>query len=323
MANYLVEDKVFGVKREASRGDAETSAARYIPVSRDSEFEYKPDLLADEGLRGSKNDFPPDTGRIGCTGSVETYMRANEIGEFFLSALGAVSTTTPDISNCPSGRQHVFTLGSACDTNPLYTWFVDREQDVKSYNGCGISKLSLSGGFNDRAILKADIVGKSENEPVPAMSPSWATDTPLLYNNATVTLASGITYMREWAINIDTGLIVKAGLSGSQDIDDVLFGKCKVDGSFVIYFENETERDKAIANTASDLTISLVGGEVCPGTGVNYTCTIALYEIHYTAMPFNDIDGLIGLAATFGAFYSTGDSKMIDVTLINSVNTYA
>jgi len=100
--SYSILSKILGFAKEAVRGTAETTITKYIPIDKDSEFDYKPTLIPDEKMRGVLDEFAPMVGQKTGTGKISFDVDSDNCGEMLLSAIGSVT----------SDEQHVITIAA-------------------------------------------------------------------------------------------------------------------------------------------------------------------------------------------------------------------
>ena len=85
---------------------------------------------------------------------------------------------------------------------------------------------------------------------------------------------------------------------------------------------DETERNKFVNKTASRLQVNLTGALI-DGT-TNNQFNVRLPKIEYVAVPFADLDGVIGASVEFKAIYgqnATGTGVVV-VEIQNQIASY-
>lgn len=232
------------------------------------------------------------------------------------SAISAVST----VASANHVYKHTFLLPTSVQP-PTYTFFIDRSMGVKKYNGVAVKKLSLKGSQDGFVQGDIDLVGL--NEAAGAIGSPVYTDesVPLTFQNVTVKLGgSAMTNLKEWALSLDSGLFAKRNPGNQVPVDVLAANQMKIEGSLNIYFENETERAKFLANTTNTLQF-LIEGEVLSGV-TKEALDLNLYKIAYKALPYGEVDGLLGAQCTFEAVMSVIDGKMVQADLTNKVVSY-
>lgn len=314
---FAIESKRFGLKKEAVRLTAEVTPDVWIAVEPDSEFEYKLEHIDDAGLRGIKSPFPSFPGLKTLTGSIKLPARARNIGEFFQMLLGNPTSVQ---QGATAAYKHTF-LPPTSIQPPTFTFFVDRNMSIKKYNGVACKKISLTGPVDGAVMLEAELLGLSEAAGAIGV-PVFTESEMLEFFHATVKVGGvANTDIRSWALSIDNALFAKRVLAQSQDARDVLAaGRVEAEGSFVIYFESDTERDKFIANTTNSIEF-LIEGNTADGAFKN-TLDVLFPKIHYKAYPYGESEGLLAAEVEFRAVYDTATSKQLEAYIINTKTSY-
>lgn len=317
MSLYSVEQQQFGLKKEAVRGTAESAPSKWYATRGRAEIDYALKHLNDEGIRGRASRYAPIAGIKEGSAKLPLVLDAQTIGEFLYSCLGGVASAQ---QGGTAAYKHTFTPGSSIQ-KPAYTLFLDRGQSVLKYNLAVIKSLSLKGGVDNLIEVDAEAVFKSEASGSIG-SPSYPTQRYLGFQNVQFNIAGAqSTDVKEWSLKIDNGARAHRVLVASQDASDVLSPeKLMVDGGFTVYFQNSTERDKFIANTAVALEIIATGGVAA--TIYNYAVDINIYEARYTAFPWGEDQGLLAAKVTFEAFYNSTAAKEIQVDVTNLDTAY-
>lgn len=242
-----------------------------------------------------------------------------------LLGFGAVDTTsaiaaTSTVAVGNRVYKHTFSLPTSVQP-PTYTFFVDRNMEVKKYNGIAVRKMALTGNADGFLQHECELLGLSEAAG-DIGSPSYANElAPLVFHHVTVKLGgTAMTNIKEWNLSIDSGLFGKRNPGSQVAVDVIAPGRLKIEGSLTVYFEDETERAKFLAATSNSLQFLCVGSEI--GTSVFETLDITLPKILYKAFPYGELDGLLGAQCTFEAVYDTVTSKLINVDLTNKDASY-
>jgi len=144
---------------------------------------------------------------------------------------------------------------------------------------------------------------------------------PLTFQHVTVKLGGvAMTNIKEWSLSLDSGLFAKRNPGQQVAVDVLAPSRMKIEGSLTVYFEDETERAKFIANTTNYLQFLIQGDTLAGNT--KEAVDLNLYSITYKAYPYGDLDGLLGAQATFEASMSPADGKMVQVDLTNKIAGY-
>jgi hypothetical protein len=317
MSPFSKEATRWGLAKEAVRLTAEAAPSAWISVDKSSDINHRLELLEDNGLRGVKANFPAVPGMKVTEGKVQNPLRVSAIAYFVNMILGAPTTSEVETG---AAYKHAFVLPSGIQP-PTYTFFVDRGLGVKKYNGCAVKKFGLKASPNGLITHESDIIGL--NEAAGSIgSPSYANEgVPLSFNHATVKVGGVANVdIKEWAFTLDSGAFAKRVMSGSQVPADILApAPLKVDGSFTIYFENDTERAKFIAGTSNSLQF-LIEGETIAGTSKE-TLDLRLPKILYKAYPYGEADNMLAAQVAFEASYDITSSKLLELDVINRIAT--
>ncbi len=206
--------------------------------------------------------------------------------------------------------------------NPIaYTFFQDRSLNVLKYNmGC-VKSISLKSGVDNLVETEVEVLFKTEASGSIG-SPSFPTQRYLSFQHIDFKIAtSSNTNVKEWDLKIDNGARAHRTLAGSQDLSEIFCPEpITIEGSFLIYFANTTERDKFLANTAVAIEIVASGSTIAGSS--KYKIDTNIYEAHYKSFPYGEDQGLLAAKASFEGFYSTTDSKAIQVAITNQDASY-
>ena len=314
--SYAIEQKWIGLAKEGTRGTLVTPPTKYIAVAPDSEADYKETPIEDENVRGMFERFGPQAGIKDGSGKLTGIdIQSDNIGEILNSLLGKVTTTTPTTGV----YSHAFQRDPSSISLPSYTIAVQRGISAKAYNLSCVKTIALNGAVDGKVKGDIDYIFQTENSNPTPTTPTWASPTPFMFFQSAIKLAgSPSTVVKDWSLTIDNQSFAQRTLNQSQDIKDILaIGKILISGGFNIYMEDEVERAKFLANTASSLQVTMTGAEI-GSSGVHNVLDILIPEIHYTAYPFGNLDGLIGCAVAFNAYYNIASGKSMLITLVNS-----
>lgn len=319
MANYSIHAKRFGLKKESTRLTAEAAPDVWLTVEPDSEFYYKLNNIKDTGVRGVRAHYPGVAGQKECTGVIKTPARAQNIGEILVSLLGAPTTTQPGTL----AYKHQWLAPLASITPPTYTWFVDRSIGVVKYNGVACKKLTVDSPIDGAVMVTAEMIGLTEASGSIG-SPTYSESEQMAFWRVTPKVAgSTVTNIKSWSLSIDPGLIAKRAQTVSQDPADMIHGpKMKVEGSFEVYHETVTERDKFLASTASSLQFSIAGAANAIEASHTYEFDLLIPKGKYVGFEFSELDEILATSVKWEAEYDTSTSKLIDVFVKNTKTAY-
>jgi hypothetical protein len=317
MALSSIEQQQFGLKKEAVRGTGETTPTKWYPVEKDTSMEYSLKLIKDQALRGTVEEFPQVAGVKEGKGKVKFPMDPQMMGEFLNSLLGSVSSVQQAAT---IAYQHTF-LKSNSLQHQAYTFFMDRGLDVQAYSLGTVKKMIITGSVDGLIMVENDVLFKGESTQGIG-SPAYPTQHYQAFNNVNFKIGGASnTDVKNWQIHIDNNAQVHRTMSQSQDVSDILCRhKLIAGGSFTIFFQNETERAKFLANTVQSLEVVMTGGLIA--STYAYLLDILFPQIHYTAYPYHDVDGLLGANVQFEAVYDATATKVLSILLNNTDTAY-
>lgn len=317
MTLYAIEAQRFGLAKESTRGTAESAPSKWYPTRGIPEFNFGLQHLEDTGIRGILAKYPPVAGIKVGEGKIPLFFDPQILGEFFYSLLGSKTAAQ---QGGTAAYLHTFTQQTGLQP-PAYTFFQDRSLGVLKYNRGCVKAISMKGGVDN--LVETDVEILFENEASGSIgSPSFPTQRYQSFQNVDFKIAgTSNTDVKEWDLKIDNSARAHRVLAGSQVLNDIIAPeKISITGGFTIYFQNTTERDKFIANTASAIRILSIGATIA--STYKYTIDINIYAAHYKAFPYGEDDGLLAAKAQYEGHYSTSDSKAIQVELTNTDTSY-
>lgn len=265
------------------------------------------------------------TGRK-ASGSFEFINRWEGAEVLFLHAFGSVATTTPDSTNAPTARQHVFTLA---DAPPNYGLTLEVARSIKSLvvPGCKIKSLRFSMGLRGPLVISVDVVGKGGTGYSAATTPSFTTTKVISFKD--VKASTWIYYggaqlkISAFDITINNPFEEDRATQDSRDIAEPVFnGKVAVSGSFVTEWTSESAQRADFAAATSKALVATFEGATLGGA------ILQKLQIDCPAIKLVDFDnsaqnmGIMRERIAFRAFRTTA-LKEITLTLVNTVASVA
>lgn len=219
------------------------------------------------------------------------------IGFAAVDQSGALTYTGTVVQNPPF--KHTFTQGQITQL-PAYSFYINRgfvdaaNNKTKSYPIGSVEKLKLSSTNESPIEMEAMVVAQQELEYSGSWSPSYSESGVLMFNQTTVKLAGStpaVPNVRTWSAEYMPGLKEYRPLSTFQYPYDILAaGPFEASGDAEIYFMDEVERNKFLADTLTSLEFKVVGGAIAGGGGGsnNYTLDLLHSNVEYKAFPFGE-----------------------------------
>ena len=153
-------------------------------------------------------------------------------------------------------------------------------------------------------------------------SPSYTESEAMAFWRTSLQLAGGaVTTIQSWNVTINSGLVGKRVQNASQNIVDLILAeRMTAEGSFEIFFESETERDKFFANTQSSFQATLTGDADGIEAGQEYVVDLEFPEIVYTGWEFGSIDNILSASVNWRAEYN--GTKLGELNITNVTASY-
>lgn len=316
-----LESLQLGLKKETSRGTAESAPDIFRSILADSVLDYSIALLPDEAKRAIAAKFPARAGTKTGVGTLKMPIRASEVVEFFQMLLGDPSSV---LDSTALAFKHTMNGPGAGLTPPSFTAFLDRGASIgiKGYNLLQVAALTLSGDQEGLALLEGDMRFKTEAAGAIG-SPSFTGELPQFTSyEANIKIDDVLAdQVKTYNFKIANTVVAQRTLNQSQDIKDLLsVGPLMPTGTLEVYLSSETERAKFLAATQSKIEL-LLEGALIEDTSKE-TVQIIIPKAKYTAAPIGDLDGLFGIAFEFEGEFSIADSRIVQVNVINKTASY-
>ena len=325
MAQSRVEQKIWQIKKETVRLTAETdptAATRTLAVLPATEIQPVPTLLPDTKIRGDGQEREAADGIREFTGTIEQEVAADNLGELLLSLMGAVTTDQPDVGNAPNVFRHRFSKLTTSALNPTHTLFIDRKTHIKRYAGLTAAQMTVNYPVDGRIAASTDaraVAEATHGSSLIAVLTGLLGD--LKFSELTINIAGAPNaIVRTASVVMLNNLVEKRVLGTSRDPADLSAGIMQANGSFTLYFEDETERDKFVAGTVSSLKLTAKGA-ILEDVQVE-TFELDLPRIKYSAGPVSEQDGILVQDFTFGAFFDSAAGYTVRPELISKVISY-
>lgn len=324
MAKFLGRTADIGIAKEGTRGTAEAAAAFWIPklsMSYDDGIEQ----AIDESSLGVIADSA-DAKVIGkfATGDLEGYIGDKSIGLLLLSALGTVNTTGPAET---SVYTHAFTVDQSAQHDSLTIFLDDANQDYKYALGM-IDSLQIDAELGQFAKFSASF--RSKAGETATLTPSYTAENRFLPQHITLKYAADEddlgtgTAVSVRAVNLTISKNIEDDRKlGSLDPVDILNKQLSIEGSMELVFDANTFKTEMLADTAKAIRLELTNSDVTIGTTLKPKITIDLAKVKFSQFERNYAnDEIVTATVSFKAFYSTTESEMITVDLVNEQASY-
>lgn len=323
MSKFIGRLADIGIKKEAVRGTAETTASFWLPkisLTLDDEIEQ----VVDESSLGVIEDSP-NAAIVGksATGELEGIIGDKSFGLLLLGAFGTVGTIGPT----DSAYTHTFSVQEDAQHDSLTLFLEDPNQDYTFALGM-IDKLDLDFALGQFAKFTAGF--RSKVGTTATLTPSYSAENNFLPQHGSFSYATNLASLGSaTAVNVKS---VKLSINknieddrklGSLDPADILNKQFAVEGSVELVFNDNTLKTEMLADTAKAIRIRLTNTDVLIGSTSRPQITIDLAKVKFSKFEKQyENDGIVTATVDFKAFYSLSDAKMITVELINAQASY-
>lgn len=263
------------IGKEVSFG-SEASPTRFIDLARES-ISQRHDWIIPElaGVRWPKYALK---GPIRVEGSLDMYVRADNIGEILLGVLGNVETSQPDPDNAPNVYLHKFT---PADSLPSFTIHVASEVTGRKFLGCLIRRLELTCAAGELLGASVDFVGREEQASTPG-TPMWGEAPFFTFADGWCECPFGNRIsIRAFTVRIENDLVDDWYLLGDRRLAEIPVRGINIEGSFDVQFSDRTHLDRFLNAEETSLAFKFEGAEI--EGGLKWNLSIDLPRVVYTA----------------------------------------
>lgn len=265
-------------------------------------------------ITGQRDPVEPIRGNIDSNGDIVVPVDYTTFGYLLKACFGAPTTTGET-----APYVHEYKPGDTQPSLVIEKGFQDIAQYMK-YNGCKVSKLSLSVGGDGELTATLSFMGAKETISITSVSSSPVVPTMdrLGHFNASLKIdGTAVAISTNMSLDIDFGLdgdTFAIGANGGRAA--INEGLLTIGGSITTFFENADYLNKAIAGTAVSIELILTSGA--------NVLSFLMPEVKF-ARKSPSIDGPAGIKQelAYNAFYkSNAKGVAIVVTLTNATETY-
>lgn len=316
-----------GVGRESTRGTAR-AVQRWLPTT-ELTIDEKVEHAKEESVYGViENQTNADVVKTFAEGSIAGLVDDQAIGYILYGALGTAGVSGPT----DSAYTHTFTVAQSAQIQSLtLTASEPNAQTTASllYPLVAIDSLDLDfevGQYPTYSASFTSNVSTSTSATVSYTAPNnfRPQDGEIRIATTYAGLASGTAYaVRRASISISKNVEDDHNI-GSTTVTDRLNKQFQVTGSIEMVYDARTNITELLANSTRAIQIKFTNTNVLIGASTRPTITVKLAKVKLTEVARNlGKDDIVMATLNFEAFYSLSDTRMIDITLVNTVTSYA
>ncbi len=268
-------------------------------------------------IRGRRDPVEPIMGNIDVSGDLAVPMDATAFGYWWKAAMGAPVTTA--VEGKDGFFKHVFKPADDQPSLVLEKGF-SKINSYAKYNGCKVSKISISAGGDGELTATISIMGCDEKISTTTICTSPSEPVMNRLNNFMANLILGgnkTATVTAFTMDIDFGLDGDTyALGGKGYRTAVNEGLINISGSMTAFFCDNTYLELAENNTETSAELTLEVGEL--------QMSLLLPEIKFSRNS-PAVDGPSGIKQElqYSAYYQDSDENAaIVVTMQNKVASY-
>lgn len=266
-------------------------------------FKLSRDSFESNELRADRARTDVKLGNKQSGGTINIELSYTNFDDFMESVLESEQTFAGDTTITNGTTMQSYTIEKSWPNEAVFQRYTGMFPNTFSLNVASNSQITASMEFLgvDYASDTAIITGATYNEPVLGG----------LFDSYNGVLKEGgvtIGYVSSLTLNISNNLEALFSLFNDA-VDEVIDGRCMVDGSLVIYFENSTMFDKFANETESSLEFTLTAN----GTTDGYTFKLPRIKYTDADMPVSG-EGAITVTMPFTALHDSVEGHTISIT---------
>ncbi len=315
-----------GIAKETTRGTSESTASFWLDTL-DLDIDEKFNRVVEEQTEGVIED---STGLKTVQRWVEVSFRAYiddiSIALIFYSVLGTLASSTH--AGESAVYDHDITVAQTAQHQALSLFENDpmSGQDYKHALGV-VSSIEIA--FEHAKILDFTSNFMSKKGETATLTPANTAVKRFLPKHCTVKIAddlaglSGASALGVEVLNLSINQNVEPNyVLGSEDPDDFYNKQMTIEGDLQIIWDSETYRDYIVDGDDKALQVDLVHTDVI-GSASNPQVRIRLAKCNFVELT-RDLgqNEIVKQTLSFKAHYSSSDSEMIDVLVVNTTASY-
>ena len=269
MAEKIVRLGYLGLAIEATPGSAEATPDIFVPFIENSMRGHHEPLM-DISARASRvKDYSSVEGKKWGEGSVSMYLDATNVGYLLKMALGTEARTQKNAT--PPVHDHLMTAtisGNAVTSATLWDY---KGFDVERYAYASVDTCEIEINTDGIATLNAGLMAKFPSVvTAPALTTvsgtifTWKDMNAYFGDTVVAAEAASAVKLNSFRMAVANNLALNYK-SGSSQPDTITTGAIEVTGSYTLFFENATDRDRYYNLTKKTVVINVDGASLGSG----------------------------------------------------------
>lgn len=324
MAEKIGRLGYLGLAIEATSGSAEASPDIFVPYTENSLRGHHEPLMDISARATRVKDYNSVAGKKWGEGSVAMYLDATNVGYILKMALGTEARTEKNTT--PPVHDHLMTptvSGNAVTSATLWDY---KGFDVEQYTYGAVDTCEIEINTDGIATINAGIMAKFPSTvSAPALTTvsgtifTWKDMNAYFGSTVQAAEAGSATKLTTFRMQIANNLELNYK-SGSNQPDTITTGPIEVTGSYSLYFENATDRDRYYNLTKRSLVVTLDGAGL--GAGYSEQLKFVLKKVMLEDIDIETgLDDLFALTCNFRAEWDQDQAGFVEATVRNGKAT--
>lgn len=327
MSEYTGRKVSFGLKKEAVRGTAETSATFWLNHL-SLGFYARAEKALNESAMGVLHK-QNDSTTMHRWGEGDFEMKAGDqtIGALLHATMGSVSTADNADTN-PAVKDHTFTFDQS--NSPASYTFFRKDPNVNEAYALGmVSQLELNSELGSWLKLSGTVITKPAAASTATVARIDETEfkpkhmaVRLASNVAGLAGATDIATIQSLRLTIDRG-VDRDHQHGTDTPYDISVREIEISGEIVLRHDGSTHMDNFLNDVQQAMRISIVNTDVTIGASARPGLVITLPKVTFDDWQLDQgLGDKVNQTIGFKALFDTTTSSAMSIVLTNTVASY-
>jgi hypothetical protein len=323
-----------GIAKQTAVGTKNVTA-EYFPPVESADSDYNRDEIVVEETIGHRHPTPLDYGLNFWKVKMKGAPRYASLPRILSMHCGLPVTTTPDVTNAPTARSHLFSLTSTLGAPKEHSIYLTRRDPVPAINDLF---YDCYGDDIEFSIAAGEVLKFESTAVAPQIDSGQSVPTATLdatsrvrFHEVVVGLSVDgggevVTKCGSASIKLGNNIDTDQKILGSKQLDGISPGNTDLDVQFEVmdktllqaWYNRNLQANPAVNKVRITGTGAVIGG------AITYKFEMIAYACEITDAPAN-IDAasrLRSIPIKARGRYDTVASKLVDFTVVNIVTTY-
>lgn len=321
-----------GIAKQSALGTKQTTMEFYPPVE-SAEVSHNREVIEQEETIGNRFPTGIDYGTEHFGVNFAGSGRAASLPRIISGFLGAPTTTTPDATNAPTGRQHAFDPAAAGKTPVPHSILVNRTDPSTAitdllWDALG-NELTLSVEPNGFIRYQASYlaIANDDARPEPTVTADFSKRFSFDQAKAYISVDGGAeseVKVANWSLNYSNNLDADLAVLGSRSLYSLVEGNATASVTFTPRESLSTHYRRALLADPASVKLRLTATGATIGGTVAYKVEVICNKLEYLTAPANlsagDRLNMVEISAR--AAYDNSASKFVTLDVVNETASY-